>query len=290
MVVIREPAVAGRFYPSSAAECEAQCADCCQIDDAEAERFSPPTQGAIVPHAGWMCSGRVAGRVLAVLQRTSCPSTIVLFGAMHRVRGHAGLLFPAGQWRTPLGSVTVDERLAERVMGHTNLIAEDIFAHEDEHSLEVQLPFVRWLFPDVPILPILVPPLKEASAVGESVGRALDEYGIDAIVVGSTDLTHYGPSYGFAPKGTGPDAFAWAKSVNDVRIIDLMTSLRADDVVTEASRSHNACGAGAVAATIAAVKRIGATTGTLLEHTTSREVLGDEGFGGAVGYAGIVYS
>jgi AmmeMemoRadiSam system protein B len=288
--MIREPVIAGRFYPLAASECEAEANDCCRLLESDIEGLTTPTYGGIVPHAGWVCSGRVAGRVLAALHRTAAPRTIVLFGTMHHVRGRVGVLFPTGQWKTPLGMVAIDERLSERVLGHTNLIEEDPFAHEDEHSLEVQLPFVQKLFPGVPILPILVPPLSDAPAVGDAVGRTLREYRYDALVVGSTDLTHYGPSYGFTPEGAGSDGFAWAKDVNDRRIIDLILAMDADAIVDETARYRNACGGGAIAATIAAVRQTGATSATLLEHTTSREVLGERGFAGAVGYAGIVFN
>ncbi len=290
VAMIREPVVAGRFYPQEAAECDAEASDYCTLVESDLAGLHAPARGGIVPHAGWMCSGRVAGRVMAALHRTATPQTIVLLGTMHQFRGPVGVLFPAGEWRCPTGSVAIDERLAQRVLGHTNLIGADPFAHETEHSLEVQIPFVRKLFPGIPVLPILIPPTPEAPAMGESVGRSLREYGYASVVIGSTDLTHYGPSYGFTPEGTGPDAFAWAKDVNDRRLIDLILALDAEAIVGEAARSRNACGAGAVAATIAAVRQLGATSAVLLEHTTSREVLGERGFAGAVGYAGIVFN
>ena len=289
MVMIREPVVAGRFYPGSPEECEAAVARYGQCREADAS-LPMPCRGGIVPHAGWMCSGAVAGRVFAVLAQTATPRTVVLFGTMHRVHGRTGLLFAAGQWETPLGRVDVDERLAERVLGLTNHIVEDAAAHEDEHSLEVQVPFIQRLLPDCRILPILVPPVKEAPAIGDAVGRTLAEYAYEALVIGSTDLTHYGSSYRFTPKGTGAAALAWAKDVNDRRVIDLMTTMNADAMIEEVARNRNACGAGAIAATIAAVKRLGATRGILLEHTTSHEVLGERGFGDAVGYAGVLYA
>jgi AmmeMemoRadiSam system protein B len=290
--MIREPARAGMFYPQSREQCTAEARRLCEL---ETKSLFPDGQvptsvmGGLVPHAAWMCSGRVAGRVFAALKAVRTPQTVVLFGAMHRVYGRAGALFPSGRWRTPLGTVDVDDRLAERVLGHTNLVVEDPSAHEDEHSLEVQVPLIRTVFPQCKILPILVPPVREAVAIGESVAGTLEAYQCDAVVVGSTDLTHYGPAYGFAPQGIDAKGFAWAKDVNDRRIIELIVSLRADEVADEAASHRNACGAGAIAATMAAAKKLGATQGVVLEHTTSREVLGDRGFDGAVGYAAIVF-
>ena len=111
-------------------------------------------------------------------------------------------------------------------------------------------------------------------------------------MVGTTDLTHYGPRYGFTPKGVDAEAMAWAKNDNDRRFIDLVLEMKAGELVPEAATHRNACNSGAAAATISAVKALGATTGVLLEHTTSREVLGGEMSSGepdSVGYAGFVF-
>jgi AmmeMemoRadiSam system protein B len=155
----------------------------------------------------------------------------------------------------------------------------------------VQLPFVVQLFPGANILPIMVPPTSRAGEVGEAVGRTLLAYDYDAVVVGTTDLTHYGPRYGFAPRGVGPQAHAWAKNENDRRVIDLVCELKAAEVITEAAEHKSACSGGAAAATIAAVSKLGATRGTLLAHTTSNEVqTGRSAVDSTdfVGYAGIV--
>jgi AmmeMemoRadiSam system protein B len=289
MSAVREAAMAGMFYPASASQCEAEAADCCRLHSEDLE-YADVVKGGLVPHAAWSCSGRVAGRVLALLARARVPQTVVLFGTMHRVRGRAGLVFPAGKWETPSGKIEVDDRFAERLLGQTTLIEPDAFAHEAEHSVEVQVPFIQRLMPQARIVPILVPPVEQAAAIGQAVGRTIETYRCDAAILGTTDLTHYGLSYGFTPKGTRPDGFEWAKQVNDRRILELITALQAEAVVEEAGRNRNACGAGAVAATIGAVTHLGATRGVVLEHTTSREVLGDRGMGGAVGYAGVIFT
>ena len=129
-------------------------------------------------------------------------------------------------------------------------------------------------------------------AGGQAVGRTCQTYGVKAVFIGSTDLTHYGPSYGFTPEGVGPAGLSWAKQVNDRRMIDLILALGEGDVVKEAAANHSACGAGAIAATMAAVRAFGATRATLIEHTTSYEVLSElynEPMRDAVGYAAIVF-
>ena len=143
--------------------------------------------------------------------------------------------------------------------------------------------------PDSKFLPILVPPVETAVEIGDAVAGTVAAYGSNAVFVGSTDLTHYGPGYGMTSHGQGPEGIAWAKEVNDRRMIDLMVNLEADGVVPEASEHGNACGAGAIAATIAAVKHLGATRGVLLAHTSSAEVMRSPGAQDAVGYAGVVF-
>ncbi len=248
--------------------------------------------GGIVPHAAWVCSGAVAARVYQAIAAESKPTTVILFGAVHVTHGETASLFPSGAWETPLGLLRVDERLAERLLGQTRLLEPAPHAHEGEHSIEVQAPFIQRLLPRAKIVPIMAPPTDKAAAIGAAVGRTCKSYGVEAVFLGSTDLTHYGPSYGFSPKGVGPAGLAWAKNVNDCRLLDLILALRENDVVPEAVLDQNACGAGAIAAAISASKAFGATTATLLEHTTSYEVLSrsyPEPPQDAVGYAAVVF-
>jgi AmmeMemoRadiSam system protein B len=234
----------------------------------------------------------VAAAVFLTMARRRQPGVVVLFGAVHVRHGSRAAMFSSGAWETPLGLVRVEERLAQRLLTQSGLIEADPHAHEEEHSLEVQVPFVQHLLPRTPIVPIMVLPNDKAAAVGASVGRTCQAYGVDAAFIGSTDLTHYGPAYGFTPQGVGPTGLAWAKDVNDRRMIELIVALREADAVGESLVNHNACGAGAIAATIAACKAAGAARATLLRHTTSHEVLSaihDEPMRDAVGYAGIVF-
>jgi AmmeMemoRadiSam system protein B len=296
-MMIREPVVAGRFYPSDPDRCRAELLSLLDAADADnvAEVSSPLGEhrfGGLVPHAGWACSGAVAAKVFRSLAAQSAPSVVILFGGVHRYRGREAALFGQGRWQTPLGPIQIESRLAERILGHTNLIVEDPYAHEDEHSIEVQLPFVKHLFPNASVIPIMVPCVKSAPEIGDAVARTLRAYDYNALIVGTTDLTHYGPHYGFIPVGVGAEANAWAKNVNDRRFIDLVCRLRGDELVAEASAHKNACSSGAAAATIAAVTALGATEGVLSAHTSSSEVVAGrtmEEVSDSVGYAGIVF-
>ncbi|MCK6456475.1 MAG: AmmeMemoRadiSam system protein B [Phycisphaerae bacterium] len=290
-MLIREPVVAGRFYPASPDRCRDELAACLPADP----QALPPNQrvfGGIVPHAGWICSGSVAGLVIDAVARSRPPQTAVIFGAVH-VRGvqHAAV-FSSGIWETPVGPIPVNQRLAERICESSALIESDPTVHEYEHSIEVQLPFLRHVAPDIQIVPIMVAPDAQSHVVGRIVARTCMDSNADVVFLGSTDLTHYGPGYDFTPQGVGPTGLQWAKDHNDRRMIDTILRMDAEAVVTEARANQNACGSGAIAATIAACRQAGATQARLLRHTTSYEVLsriGHESPTDAVGYAAIVF-
>jgi AmmeMemoRadiSam system protein B len=287
----RSPVVAGQFYPGSRSSCIAELTGCLPAN-LSVETLPDRPLGGVVPHAGWFFSGKVAARVIAALAARRQPKTIVLFGAVHSWRVGQAAVYDAGRWATPIGEMGIDEALARRVT-EKGRIAADPAAHQHEHSIEVQVPFVQHLLPDAKILPILVPPTDQAPEVGRVVAETVRDEGVDAAFVGSTDLTHYGPRYDYCPVGSDEKALAWAKDVNDRRFIDLMLSLDAESVVAEAQAHHNACGSGAVAATLSACRELGAAKGVLLEHTTSNEVMRKEGMGpsaDAVGYAGVLFA
>lgn len=262
------------------------------------ERFletHPPDAGGarvnagIVPHAGWVFSGAVAARVLATLCRPTPPDCFVLLGAVHRWGVERASLYPRGSWTTPLGALAVDEERGRRLL---DALGEDLVpapeAHADEHSIEVQLPMIAHLAPEATILPIALPPSEGAAPFGEALARwVADEPGRVAVVA-STDLTHYGRRYGFAPAGEGEAARVWMEA-NDRRILDLALALKAEEIVPEAEAHHNACGAGAMAAAVAFARSRGATEGRLLDHVTSHDVMPDPVFTMAVGYGGIVF-
>ena len=289
---IREPTVAGQFYAADSERCRKDLEALLKKAATQTVGVEKPIAG-LVPHAGWVYSGACAAKVFHALAAEQSPPVLVLFGSVHASRTQDAAVFADGRWDTPLGPIQIDGRLAERILGQTNLIRDDPFAHENEHSIEVQMPFVRHLFPEARVVPIMVPPSPTAHEVGEAVGRTLSSYNYEGLIVGTTDLTHYGPGYGFIPQGIGAKANTWAKEDNDRRFIDLVCAMRASEVVGEALRNHNACGSGAVAATLGAATVLGATRGVLLEHTTSSELMASRISGDvsdSVGYAGVVFT
>jgi len=287
----RKSIVAGRFYPASRPECEAQLDECIPTP------VDPPAPdaalfGAVVPHAGWVCSGRITGHALKALADRTDPETVVLIGAVHSIRGRRAALYDRGAWETPLGEIAVDETLADLISEEEGEIDRDREAHSAEHSLEVQVPFIQRLFPSAKILPIMVPPSDVSGQIGGAIGRKIAAADVRVIIVGTSDLTHYGPSYRMTSQGAGQEGLDWAKNVNDRSMIDRILAMDAEGIVSEAAQHRNACGSGAIASTIAACRALGARRAVLLEHRTSQETLKGmlpEPVADAVGYAGIVF-
>ena len=264
---VREPSVAGRFYPSDPEECRREL---------EAMRRRPEIRGRIlggvVPHAGWRFSGPTAALSLCSIAPQK-PETVVVFGAVHGHDRNRASIFPTGIWRTPLGGLRVDDELARRIANRSRDAEIDPVAHEREHSIEVELPLIQYyLGEDLRILPIMVRPGPWATELGQVAAAEALELGRRVVFVASTDLTHYGPAFEFEPAGRGKPGLRWAKEVNDRGFIRRVTELDADGVVPEAVLNRNACGAGAVSATIAAVCAAGATAYRELEHISSADV------------------
>jgi AmmeMemoRadiSam system protein B len=255
--------------------------------------FEPPIEpehivAGVVPHAGWQYSGIVAAKVFGSIRARRQPATFVIIGAVHRWAGINGV-YAKGAWATPLGPVLIDERLAARILeGSRGLTVEDVRCHSDEHSIEVELPMLKHLFPEARVVPIAVNPDERAVPLGREIGRVLKAEDQGAVVIGSSDLTHYGDVYGFTPAGYGSAARSWMEE-NDRRILGLMERMSDSEILDEVLQHRNACGAGAIAATIAAARVLGAERGVLLEHTSSYYASPKEEFRLAVGYAGVVF-
>ncbi len=288
----RKAIVAGRFYPGQHESCVDQINECL-----EARSLSEPLpetiSAGIVPHAGWTFSGSLAAMVFwAMKQQHEKVNTFVIFGAAHSFLGSEPAVCDQGVWQTPLGDIFVDDELAEAVLADGAAIA-DPHAHLSEHSIEVQVPFMQYLFPGAKILPIVVPPVEQAIGLGTNIGRIVANQENKKIVcLGSTDLTHYGPRYGFTPQGIGQEPLKWAQGKNDKEFIDLALELKAAELLANAAKNGNACGPGAAAATVAFAKQTGCKRGRLLGHTSSNEIM-QEKMGttstDSVGYAAIIF-
>jgi len=289
---MRKPIVANQFYPGKAADCEAE------IKEYLAEGALPAglpekIAAGIVPHAGWTFSGQLAALVFAAIKKQNARvDTFCIFGAAHSYYGPKPAVYDSGLWQTPLGEIAIDAELAQKVLKAGPAVT-DTNAHRGEHSIEVQIPFIQYMFPKAEILPIITPPADEAVELGQTVGQIISETKDKQIVcIGSTDLTHYGPHYGFEPMGQGNAAFKWASEVNDRQFIEMALKLEPKKMLDIAAKNYNACGPGAAAAAVAAAKKLGKTKGVLLAQTNSNKITTAK-FGSpsadSVGYAAIVF-
>jgi AmmeMemoRadiSam system protein B len=264
---VREPAVAGSWYPGAADVLASE------VDRYLAAAHPQPPRGALAalisPHAGLRYSGPVAAWGYSLL-RDRAPRTVVLVGPSHRLAFRGASVWARGEWRTPLGALAIDEDVAARLLAAGGGIVDDPRPHLSEHSLEMQLPFVKRLAPLGRIVPLLMgsQDRDEVDALAAALAAAVPE---DALLVASSDLSHYHP----AERAARLDAVVLER----VRAFDaegLMSALEA--------RHEHACGGGPMVAVMKAAAARGADTASVLRYADSGDVEeGDKGR--VVGYA-----
>ena len=273
----RLPAQAGTFYPDTegALRTEIQQSFLHPLGP-KAMPTLPGTRnqklfGLIVPHAGYKYSGPVAAHSYYQLASAGIFESVIILGPNHTGLGSGVSTMTEGEWGTPLGDVPIDVDLAREIVDSSDLVDVEDEAHRNEHSIEVQLPFLQFIYPRrfkfVPIC-MMLQDLKTSIDVGEAVGKAAEKYG--AVVLASSDWTHYEPQEEARSK--------------DKRAIDAaleMNEKKFQEIIEE--RSVSACGYGPVTAMIHAAKLRGARSGKLLSYQTSGDVTGDKS--AVVGYA-----
>jgi hypothetical protein len=208
--------------------------------------------------------------------------TIVIIG------GHLGpadgiLCAFEDSYETPFGLISADMELLAALRAAIP-VTEDRSA---DNTVEVQLPFVRYLFPGSRVLGMRASPSRDADRLGKALAEAARGLGRRVGVAGSTDLTHYGSSYGFVPAGTGNRALRWVREVNDRRFIESLLAMEFDSALERALKERSACSAGGALAALSFARENGVREGKLLRYSTSYDIHPGESF---VGYAGILYS
>lgn len=249
--------------------------------------------GLVVPHAGYAYSGPVASHAYYEIAGDGVPETFVLLGPTHSSRfpGYSAMI--DGVWKMPLGAVSVDSDLAKEIVQSSSFIDINPEAHDKEHSIEVQLPFLQYVYGDqFRIVPIAVGYSDHAMIMdaGRAIAKAISGMERDSVVVATTDLTHYGSAYGYTPVGMSPftKVYEWIQDV-DRSIIDLIVALDASALLkTVTEKGYTMCGATPVATMLIAARALGAKSGKLLKYTTSYDVSGSTKL--VVGYASIAVS
>ena len=246
----------------------------------EIEQFIDPSAvkrriiAGVCPHAGWIYSGRVAGEVFSQMEPAD---TYVLIGPNHHGDGEAVSVYPEGAWRTPLGDLPVNAQLAREVIAACRFARPDTEAHEQEHSLEVQLPFIKYFSPKASILPIALADYSPAVCkdLGQAIAASLQKLNLssNAILIASTDMSHY-LQRDVAHK-------------LDHRAIEKVLALDPEGLLkTVAENDISMCGSGPTAAILWASQGLGAKNARLTRYATSGEVTGD--IDQVVGYAGFI--
>ena len=268
--MLRLPAVAGRFYPANPEELTAL------VRKYAMPQPDTPTQrvkACLVPHAGLVFSGHVAG---AVLSRVALPQRIVILGVRHFPRGESLAINTSGAWRTPLGDVPIDETLAAALMKECSMLREDRVAHGAEHSLEVQLPFLQVLSPGFSFVPVALGTARfdDHVAVGEALARVLAAHP-EVFLLTTSDLNHY-----------ENDA---TTRVKDKKAIDQILALNPRGLYDVCRNEDiSMCGLGPAVAMCTALRALAANRAELVRYATSADVSGDTR--SVVGYAGFLFS
>lgn len=245
------------------------------------------TRAGVVPHAGWVYSGRTAAKAFAALSECA-PQVVFVFGG-HMHPGQRCICMPRDAFGTPLGELPVDEPLAQELVKRFDCREESADDFQPDNTIELQLPFVKAVWPGARVVAVQVPADETAAEVGAWAARECQARSIEAVAIGSTDLTHYGVNYGFMPHGAGAEAHAWAKEQNDRPFIDELLAADWRAALDHALENYSACCPGAAAAAVSFARENGIEEGKLLEHTTSHEIEGRGNPSMWVGYAAIVY-
>ncbi|HSY11995.1 MAG TPA: AmmeMemoRadiSam system protein B [Verrucomicrobiae bacterium] len=268
---IREPAVAGRFYPANPQTLHDEIESYIKPADKNQPEQKINALGCIVPHAGYMYSGHVAG---AVYRRLDLPEQIVILCPNHTGMGEPLAIMSEGVWRTPLGDAAIDEPLAAELKQAMPLLSEDEEAHRAEHALEVQLPFLQVLEPDFRFVPITVGTsnFSVLSALGTAIGNVLTKRENRVLVIASSDMNHYESDE--------------VTRVKDHRAIDQLLALDPRGLYDVVREGHiSMCGYGPAVIMLTAACKLGATKAELIRYATSGDISGDKEM--VVGYAGI---
>jgi AmmeMemoRadiSam system protein B len=268
---VRQPAVAGRFYPANAQHLRAEVETYTTAPAGAPAEARIRALGCVVPHAGYMYSGHVAG---ALYRRLELPRRYVILCPNHTGMGEPLAIMSEGVWRTPLGDATIDAELAAQLKVNMPLLSEDPVAHRFEHALEVQLPFLQVLASGFRFVPITVGTsnFEALTALGVVIGNAVAKEKEPFLLIASSDMNHYESDE--------------VTRMKDHRAIDQLLALDPRglyDVIHEGNISM--CGYGPAVVMLTAARKLGATQAEVVRYATSGDISGEKDM--VVGYAGI---
>lgn len=265
---LRLPAVAGQFYESDPAGLKKQVESLIEKNALKADCLA-----CILPHAGYIYSGSVAGRTVSSI---NVKERALLLGPNHTGMGSAFSIMADGAWKTPLGKTEIDSDFARALLEGCEYLVEEPRAHACEHSLEVELPFLQYFKTGLKIIPIaiLCDDLDALKKTGADIAKVIEERGLkdSTLIVASSDMTHYEPQDEAVEKDK--QAIQAILELDEDRLMEKVRDL---DI--------SMCGYAPVTTMLSCVKRLGAKSAKLILYQTSGDVTGDKS--SVVGYAGI---
>lgn len=279
--MIRKPAVAGIFYERNPDSLKKQIEWCFEHKLGpgkipEETLNKREIKGAMVPHAGYQYSGPVAAHSYYRIFEDGFPETFVIISPNHTGLGSGISTMLEGEWETPLGNVRIDEEFTANLVENAGIIDLDAAAHIQEHSLEVQLPFLQYFSSGFEIVPVSMwmQDFESSYEIGKSIKETADALQKDIVVIASSDMTHYKP-----------------KSIaehDDSQVLDAINSMDEKLMVKRVlDMNITMCGYGPVATTIVTSKEMGAQNAEILKYATSADTTGDES--AVVGYASAIF-
>ena len=278
----RPPIVAGLFYPAEPGELARQASelttpDYVNAEDLDYQKINPTM--LMLPHAGYMYSGRVAGLTIS---KANLPQTLIILGPCHRIRGQGFSVWPSGSWSTPLGPVPVNEELAAEIINSDGDFSAETAPHLQDHCIEVLLPLLKIVRPDLNIVPIAVSEQSTTKLrlAALNLAEIIHRYTANSnlpppLLVVSSDMSHYISH----EQAQAQDALALQAILN----IDGPALFN-----TVAEHNISMCGVLPASLALQTCKALGATKAQLISYATSGEVSGD--MSKVVGYAGVIIS
>ncbi|PIQ89949.1 MAG: AmmeMemoRadiSam system protein B [Candidatus Omnitrophica bacterium CG11_big_fil_rev_8_21_14_0_20_42_13] len=270
--MLRTPVVAGQFYPATALGLKKQlsglCPACGKKEDA---------RGLIMPHAGYVYSGKVAG---AVISRINLKNILIIIGPNHTGMGEIFSLDRDELWQTPLGKIKINSGLSDEIIKNSKYIKKDSAAHRAEHSIEVELPFAQYVSHDpdnISIVPIVIGGgnLEIYKNIGVEIAAAVKKLNLarEAQIIASSDMTHYEESE--------------TARIKDKKVLDAVLKLDPDLVYNTVKREDvSMCGYAPCVIMLEAMRRLGASKAKLVKYENSGDTTGD--YSSVVGYAGVL--
>ncbi len=265
--MIRQPAVASQFYPGIESDLKKDVSG--RIKEGQKKE---KVLALVSPHAGFIYSGNVAG---AVYSQAEITKDVIVMGPNHHGLGAPFAVMAQGIWKMPGGDITINEKLANLLIEESNLLSADNQAHIQEHSVEVQLPFIQYIKPDVEFIPVVLDraDFKTCEEIGMAMARAIKRYGKPVVIIASTDMTHY-------------ESQESAKKKDQLAIDQILSLDPAGLLDTVNKNNISMCGVVPTTITLVAAKELGATKASLIAYATSGDVSGDYSY--VVGYAGFI--